>query len=65
MYPGATATASDARHLAWLRDETGEAFTAGIVFHAAAPVSALGSQRFHDALRLACAPRPRVCGSTW
>ena len=49
----ATVTASDARHLAWLRDETGDAFAAGIVLHTgpyvfpvsdriiAAPVSAL------------------------
>ncbi len=29
----ATVTASDARHLAWLRDETGDAFAAGIVLH--------------------------------
>jgi predicted AAA+ superfamily ATPase len=51
----ATVTASDARHLAWLRDETGDAFTAGIILHTgphvfpvddriiAAPVSALWS----------------------
>jgi uncharacterized protein len=51
----ATVTPSDARHLAWLRDETGSAFAAGIVFHTgpyvfplgdrivAAPVSALWS----------------------
>jgi hypothetical protein len=51
----ATVTASDARHLAWLRDETPDAFAAGIVLHtgphvfplgdriAAAPVSALWS----------------------
>ena len=49
----ATVTSSDARHLAWLRDEIGDAFAAGIVLHtgpyvfplgdrlAAAPVSAL------------------------
>lgn len=49
----ATVTTSDARHLAWLRDETGEAFVGGIVLHTgphmfplgdrlvAAPVSAL------------------------
>ena len=29
----ATVTASDARHLAWLRDQTGDAFAAGIVLH--------------------------------
>jgi hypothetical protein len=51
----ATVSASGARHLARLRDETGEAFAAGIIFHAgprvfpvsdriiAAPVSALWS----------------------
>jgi uncharacterized protein len=49
----ATVTASDARHLAWLRNETGEGFAAGIILHTgpyvfpitdrivAAPVSAL------------------------
>jgi predicted AAA+ superfamily ATPase len=49
----AIATASDARHLAWLRDKTGDAFAAGIVLHTgphvfpltdriiAAPVSSL------------------------
>jgi uncharacterized protein len=51
----ATVTASDARHLAWLRDESGDAFAAGIILHTgprvfpvndriiAAPVSALWS----------------------
>jgi hypothetical protein len=51
----ATVTASDARHLAWLRDQTGDAFAAGIVLHTgpyvfpvsdrivAAPVSTLWS----------------------
>jgi predicted AAA+ superfamily ATPase len=51
----ATVATSDARHLAWLRDETGDAFTAGIILHTgphvfpvgdriiAAPVSALWS----------------------
>jgi uncharacterized protein len=50
-----TVTASDARHLTWLREETGSAFAAGIVFYTgphvfplgdlliAAPVSALWS----------------------
>ncbi len=50
-----TVTTSDARPLAWLRDETGDAFTAGIILHTgphvfpvsdriiAAPVSALWS----------------------
>lgn len=49
----ATVTASDARHLAWLRDEVGDTFATGIVLHTgphvfpvgdriiAAPVSAL------------------------
>lgn len=48
-------SSSDARHLAWLRDETGDAFAAGIILHTgphvfpvsdriiAAPVSALWS----------------------
>ena len=51
----ATVSASDARHLAWLRDETGDAFAAGIILPTgphvfpvsdriiAAPVSALWS----------------------
>ena len=51
----ATVTASDARHLAWLRDQTGDAFAAGLVLHTgphafpvsdrivAAPVSTLWS----------------------
>ncbi len=51
----ATATSADARHLAWLRDQTGDAFAAGIVLHTgpyvfplsdrivAAPVSSLWS----------------------
>jgi hypothetical protein len=30
---GATATASDARHLQWLRDELGARFVAGVVLH--------------------------------
>jgi hypothetical protein len=50
-----TVTPADARHLAWLRDETGDAFVAGLVLHTgphvfplgdritAAPVSALWS----------------------
>jgi predicted AAA+ superfamily ATPase len=51
----AAVSASDARHLAWLRDETGDAFAAGIILHTgphvfpvsdritAAPISALWS----------------------
>lgn len=51
----ATVTVSDARHLTWLRDQTGDAFAAGIVLHTgphafrisdrivAAPVSTLWS----------------------
>jgi hypothetical protein len=30
---GAAPTASDARHLAWLRDELGDRFHAGVVLH--------------------------------
>jgi predicted AAA+ superfamily ATPase len=53
----AAVTTSDARHLAWLRDQTGDAFAAGIVLHTgpyvfhlsdrivAAPVSALWSSQ--------------------
>jgi uncharacterized protein len=40
----ATVTASDARHLAWLRDETGEAFVTGIVFHTGPYVFPLGDR---------------------
>jgi predicted AAA+ superfamily ATPase len=40
----ATVTASDARHLAWLRDETGDAFTAGIVVHTGPHVFPLGDR---------------------
>lgn len=29
----ATVSVSDVRHLAWLRDETGDAFAAGIILH--------------------------------
>ena len=51
----ATVTASDAHHLAWLRDQAGDAFAVGIVLHTgphvfpisdrivAAPVSTLWS----------------------
>lgn len=51
----ATVTSSDARHLAWLRDQVGDAFAAGIVLHTgpyvfplsdrivAAPISSLWS----------------------
>lgn len=35
-------TTSDARHLAWLRDEVGEQFAAGIVFHTGSLVFPLG-----------------------
>ena len=40
----ATVTASDARHLAWLRDETGEAFVTGIVLHTGPYVFPLGDR---------------------
>jgi predicted AAA+ superfamily ATPase len=40
----ATVTASDARHLAWLRDETGDAFAAGIVLHTGPHVFPLGDR---------------------
>ena len=40
----ATVTASDARHLSWLRDETGDAFAAGIVLHTGAHVFPLSDR---------------------
>jgi uncharacterized protein len=40
----AAVTASDARHLAWLRDETREAFAAGIVLHTGPYVFPLGDR---------------------
>jgi predicted AAA+ superfamily ATPase len=46
---GGTVSAADARHLAWLRDETGESFVAGIVFHTGPHAFPLGD-------RLAAAP---------
>ena len=38
----ATVTAHDARHLAWLRDEAGDAFAAGLVLHTGPHVFPLG-----------------------
>ena len=40
----ATVTTSDARHLAWLRDESGDAFAAGIVLHTGPHVFPLGDR---------------------
>ena len=40
----ATVTASDARHLSWLRDEIGDPFTAGLVLHTGAHVFPLGDR---------------------
>lgn len=40
----ATVTSSDARHLAWLRDEIGDAFAAGIVLHTGPYVFPLGDR---------------------
>lgn len=40
----ATVTRNDARHLAWLRDETGDSFAAGIVLHTGAHVFPLGDR---------------------
>ncbi|MGH3282326.1 MAG: hypothetical protein ACRDNW_24760 [Trebonia sp.] len=45
----AAVTAHDARHLAWLRHEVGDAFLAGIVLHTGPHVFPLGA-------RLAAAP---------
>lgn len=36
--------ARDARHLAWLRDELGERFVAGVVFHTGPKIYSLGEQ---------------------
>jgi uncharacterized protein len=40
----AIATAHDARHLAWLRDEVGDAFAAGLVLHTGPHVFPLGDR---------------------
>jgi len=40
----ATATAADARHLTWLRDQAGDAFAAGIVLHTGPYVFPLGDR---------------------
>lgn len=40
----ATVTAHDARHLAWLRDEVGDAFAAGLVLHTGPHVFPLGDR---------------------
>jgi uncharacterized protein len=41
---GVPQTTADARHLAWLRDETGDAFAAGIVLHTGPYVFPLGDR---------------------
>jgi predicted AAA+ superfamily ATPase len=41
---GASATARDARHLAWLREELGERFAAGVVLHTGPRVYGLGER---------------------
>jgi predicted AAA+ superfamily ATPase len=41
---GASVTAQDARHLAWLRDELGERFVAGAVFHTGPHAFPLGER---------------------
>ncbi len=43
----ATVTASDARHLAWLRDQTGDAFAAGIVPRTSPNSNVTSSTRSH------------------
>jgi hypothetical protein len=64
----ATVTASDAHHLAWLRDQTGDAFAAGIVLHTspyafpvsdrivAVPVSTLWSELVPHQITFALPP---------
>jgi hypothetical protein len=44
MKAASTVTTADARHLAWLRDELGDQFAAGIVFHAGPYVFPLGDR---------------------
>ena len=39
----ASPTADDAKHLAWLRDEAGDRFLAGIVLHTGAATIRLGT----------------------
>lgn len=41
---GSAARAADARHLAWLRDEVGDRFAAGVVLHTGSRVYALGEK---------------------
>lgn len=41
---GASPTAADAKHLAWLRDEFGERFAAGVVLHTGPRLYALGEK---------------------
>lgn len=41
---GASPTAGDARHLAWLRDELGERFAGGVVLHTGPRLYALGER---------------------
>lgn len=41
---GAAPTASDARHLAWLRDELGDRFLAGVLLHTGAATFELGDR---------------------
>ncbi len=37
-------TAEDARHLAWLRDETGERFLIGLILHTGPRIFELGER---------------------
>ena len=41
---GAAPTAGDAKHLAWLRDELGDRFLAGVVLHTGPRVYSLGER---------------------
>lgn len=41
---GANASAADARHLSWLRDEVGDGFLAGVVFHTGPRLFDLGER---------------------
>jgi uncharacterized protein len=41
---GSMATVDDARHLAWLRDETGQRFVAGVILHTGARIYEVGER---------------------
>lgn len=59
---GASVTTSDARHLAWLRDELGDRFVAGAVFYTGPHAFPLGERITAlpiSAIWAGLSPRPR------